>query len=164
MINSLFWASSLGLLGLVAYGVIRRKDRYVFGLAILALGGLLLLLISSKAVLLPWAEKITSRGGESEGTLILWLYLALLAGMLAHYGYVSLERPRGRRRKFDLGVFLAPLFVSPIVFLPLASILEATDPVQASASRLVLFLVSFENGFFWREFFENRLRARSGEQ
>jgi hypothetical protein len=164
MIDRLFWVSSLGLLGLAVAGIIRRKDRYALGLAVLAFGGLLLLLISSHIVFLPWEAKITPCGGEAEGTLIFWLYLSMLAGMLAHYGYVSLERPRGRRRKFDLGVFLAPIFVSPIVFLPLASVLEATDPIQANASRLVLFLVSFENGFFWREFFDNRSRARSGEQ
>jgi hypothetical protein len=103
-------------------------------------------------------QQAPGRGGNYvEWVLVVVLYMAMILGMLAHYAYVRFQRQRGRRRKFDIGVFLAPVFISPIVFLPIASVLQATEEVQASASHFMLFLVAFENGFFWREFFENRL-------
>lgn len=161
--NDLVWYSSLATVGLSAYWAFRRHEFGLFLWTILVLGALLGLLVGGRIVSLPWAGELQARGrDDAQWALVAALYVAMVLGMLAHYVYGRLQRLRGRRRKFDVGALLAPVFVSPIVFLPLASILQSAEPVQASASRLMLFLVAFENGFFWREFFENRV-ARAAE-
>jgi len=80
--------------------------------------------------------------------------------MVSHYFYSRFDAPR-RKRKIEVGRLLAPIFVSPIVFLPLASVLETSGSAPTRGSHLILLLVAFENGFFWREFFENRLKAHT---
>lgn len=150
--NDLVWYASLTAIGLSAYWGVRRHEISPLLWTALPLGVLLGLLVQA-------------RGEEDlQRPLVMALYVMMIMGMLAHYAYERFQSSRGRRRKFGIGVFLAPVFVSPIVFLPLASIFQTTEPVQASASRLMLFLVAFENGFFWREFFENRMgRAAEGD-
>jgi hypothetical protein len=162
MIDLVFWGSCVAALGLSAVWAGRRRNVRPFLWTVLALGALVGLLIANGVVVPPGAEQPTARGaGEVQWALVVALYGEMILGMLAHAAYHRFQRPRGRRRKFDLGAFLAPVFVSPIIFLPLASILQATEPVQADATRLMLFLVAFENGFFWREFFENRMTAHA---
>jgi hypothetical protein len=161
MIEQVFWISSLAALGLAVYQAGRRRRFYPLFWTLLVLVVLLTVLVAGGVVALPWAEPLKARGEEeTEWALIASLYAVMVLGMLAHYGYERFQRPLRRRTRFDGGALLAPIFVSPIVFLPLASILESTTSVQAIAPRLMLFLVAFENGFFWREFFDNRSRTR----
>jgi len=161
MIEQVFWISSLAALGLAVYQAVRRRRFRPLFWTLLALGVLLALLVRGGVVALPWADQLKARGEEeTQWALIAALYGVMVLGMLAHYGYERFQRPPHRRPRFDGGALLAPIFVSPIVFLPLASILDSTDSAHAMASRLMLFLVAFENGFFWREFFDNRIRAR----
>jgi hypothetical protein len=127
---------------------------------LLAVGVVLGLFTWLGAVRPPWQAPIVYRGA-SPTLLILALYGAMLLGMLSHYMYFRWSRPRSRRGTLDLGNLLAPVFVSPIVFLPLASVFQSSAPATADAARLMLFLVAFENGFFWREFFENRQKLQS---
>src|SRR5436309_4203722 len=145
MTNILIWMSSLGSLGLALYWTLRYRDKS-FLWTLLALGVLLGVLSAVGIVRPPWQGEPASRG-EGRGIVILLLYGAMLAGMLAHYLYLRFERPRNRRTRFDLGNFLAPVLVSPIVFLPLASVFESiqSSPAALDASRLMLFLVAFEN-------------------
>jgi hypothetical protein len=51
-----------------------------------------------------------------------------------------------------------PIFASPIVFIPLLTL--TTDEALAGGAftraKLMVYLVAFQNGFFWRNFFEQR--------
>jgi hypothetical protein len=160
MFDVLFWASSLGILGFAAYRAVFRREGSLLFLAIVFLGIIIPFLVAGGIVSPPWVTKVVARGEGHEGAIVFLLYLAMLAGMLAHFAYGYFVLPKNKRRKFDLGNFLAPVLVSPIVFLPLASIFETSEPVAGSSPRLMLLLIAFENGFFWREFFENRQKAR----
>jgi hypothetical protein len=92
-------------------------------------------------------EQNAKGGGSDMGTLqIVGLYIAMILGMPAHYLYNRLSQPLARRPSFDLGVFIAPIFLSPMVFIPLFETLKAAE-FKRQASLMSL-LVAFENGFF----------------
>ena len=150
--------SFIGLLAIALYGFSqhRRPARLVVHLATLA----------SLAVLLHFLFGFPRRGAvlspsgapASELPLIAVLFGFMLAGMLAHWLYGWLETPQRERPSFDLGMFLAPVLASPIVFIPLLAALQNAnlDLSRLDVPRFMLFLVAFENGFFWKEYFENR--------
>jgi hypothetical protein len=159
MVDALFWASTLGFIGFVAYQAIVRREVRLLLSALAFLGIIIPVLVADRVVFPPGFTPPLARGEDHKGPIVFLLYLAMLAGMLAHFAYGYLDLPKRSRRKFDLGNFLAPILVSPIVFIPLASIFESSGPSPVSSSRLMLLLVAFENGFFWREFFANRQKA-----
>jgi hypothetical protein len=96
------------------------------------------------------------------GDFLLWLalYVSMLLGMFAQYAFRHFDRPRRRRTEWDWHLFLAPVFASPLVFLPLATsfISAGLDLESLTAPRLMIFFVAFENGFFWKEFFDLKRR------
>jgi hypothetical protein len=103
----------------------------------------------------------TPRGdGAHSVYIVVVLYICMLLGMLAHHAFTRFERPKRERKKFDMGVFLAPIFASPIVFIPLLAALQSAelDLSRLDPARMMLFLVAFQNGFFWKEYFDNRSR------
>jgi hypothetical protein len=84
----------------------------------------------------------------------------MTGGMFAQYLYRYLERPVRYRQKWDWGCFIAPIFASPIVFIPLAAAfqnvdIDLTNP-RLKLPQLMIFLVAFENGFFWKEYFDRK--------
>ena len=101
---------------------------------------------------------------ESKGTIdetgpVVFCYLAMLLGMFAEYGYSQAEHGH-TRLTFVLMDFLMPVFASPIVFIPLLTI--TADMAEGGAftrSKLMVYLVAFQNGFFWKSFFEQRRKA-----
>jgi hypothetical protein len=161
MSDLLFWVSCLGVLVFGAYWAVSQRKVQPLLLSLGFLGAFVPFLIADRVVFPPWASKVLARGEDHQGLIIFLLYFAMLAGMLAHFAYSHLSLPRKRRRGFDVANFLAPVLVSPIVFLPLAAIFENSESAAASSSHLMLLLVAFENGFFWREFFENRQKSIS---
>lgn len=103
------------------------------------------------------------RGDSSQDIyFVIVLYLFMLLGMLAQYIYARLEQPKAVRPKFDLGIFLAPIFTSPIIFIPLLSAMQNAniDLQNLTTPRIMVFLVAFENGFFWKELFDHRRRLK----
>lgn len=114
----------------------------------------------------PRPSGAVARGGSetNELPLILVLFASMLAGMLAHWLYGWLETPKRDRPSFDLGLFIAPVLASPIVFIPLLAALQNADLdlSRFDVPRFMLFLVAFENGFFWKEYFDNR-RKKAGQ-
>lgn len=85
-------------------------------------------------------------------------YVAMLLGMMAEYVYRQAEKGQ-ERPTFTPMTFVMPILASPIVFIPLVTI---AGEVQAagilSQAKLMVYLVAFQNGFFWRSFFEQRRR------
>jgi hypothetical protein len=104
-------------------------------------------------------DSVESKGGIDETAPLVFCYLAMLLGMFAEYGYSQAEQGR-TKLTFVLMDFLMPIFASPIVFIPLLTI--TADMAQGGAftrSKLMVYLVAFQNGFFWKSFFEQRRKA-----
>lgn len=108
----------------------------------------------------------TPRGGSgtrSDFVALAALYICMLLGMLSNYLFRRFEVPLRNRPKFRITTFIAPVFASPVVFIPLLAVMQNTDLDfrQLDAARFMIFLVSFENGFFWKDFFDNRKESLS---
>jgi hypothetical protein len=91
--------------------------------------------------------------------IILICYIVMLLGMLCHFLFFHYVLSREKRGKFDWGRFLAPIFISPIIFIPIATTLQNSkvDFANPSTVNLMIFLIAFQNGFFWKELFDNRI-------
>ncbi len=152
---------AVAFVGLVARSVFifarqRRLRPFLFSIAVL--GGLALML--HRLFGFPAAQPILASKslGSNELPIIGVLFACMLFGMLAHWLYVWLETPQPTRPTFDLGLFIAPILASPIIFVPLLASLQNADLdlSRFDIPRFMVFLVAFENGFFWKEYFDNR--------
>lgn len=101
---------------------------------------------------------VIAKGPREDLLLASALYLCMLLGMFSQFLYRHFERPKRWRTRWDCGVFLAPIFASPIVFIPLLAAFQGAgiDLKQLTAARLMIFFVAFQNGFFWKEFFDRK--------
>jgi hypothetical protein len=100
--------------------------------------------------------QVQQMGGLDETVSIGLCYVSMLLGMVAQYFYAQAERG-GRRFRFNLMTFLMPIFASPIVFIPLLTLTSELGGGGAfTRAKLMVYLVAFQNGFFWRTFFEQR--------
>ena len=97
--------------------------------------------------------------GDGEGATLVVSYLAMVAGMVAHYAYAQAERGE-KTLTFEWLPFLMPILASPIVFIPLVSLAGevATSGSIVSRAKVMVYLVAFQNGFFWKHFFDQRKR------
>ena len=90
-------------------------------------------------------------------------YAAMLLGMIAQYFYKQAERG-DKKLSFEPLEFLMPIFASPIVFIPLLTITSDLALTGAfTKGKLMVYLVAFQNGFFWKSFFEQRRKAAEHE-
>ncbi len=105
----------------------------------------------------PIPEPVVAKG-SNDLVLAGALFICMVAGMFGQYLYRHFERPMRFRRKWDWGLFLAPVFASPIVLMPLLAAFQGADIDLAAltAPRLMMFCVAFQNGFFWKEFFDRK--------
>jgi hypothetical protein len=96
-----------------------------------------------------------------ELAFIVVLYVCTSLGMVAHFFYARFTKPLKARPRFDFGRFLAPLLVSPIVFIPVLAAFQSADVDLANLTlpKYMVFFVAFENGFFWKEVLENRMKG-----
>jgi hypothetical protein len=151
--------SFIGLFVLILYYFLKNR-RWQTALLQLALLGLAFLLVYY-FFLAP--KPPTSRGANSPDLyVVIVLYVFMLLGMLAQYLYSRLEQPQATRPRFDLGLFLAPVFASPMIFIPLLAALQNAnlDLQHLTTPRIMVFLVAFENGFFWKELFDHRRKLK----
>lgn len=155
--------SFLGLMAICIYYFIRSRNirRLLLQLFILAICfGFIYFLFYAR-------ETPTGRGDTANDIyFVIVLYFFMLLGMLAQYVYSRLEQPVQQRKKFEWGLFLAPIFASPIVFIPLLSALQNAniDLRNLTSTKLMVFFVAFENGFFWKEYFDHRRqKIREGQ-
>jgi hypothetical protein len=107
--------------------------------------------------------RIVAMGPREDLALWMALYLCMLVGMFAQYSYRHFDRPRRNRARWDWGLFLAPVFASPLVFIPLATSFSSAglDLKSLTAAKFMIFLVAFQNGFFWKEFFDMKRKEVS---
>ncbi len=105
------------------------------------------------------APSATGKGEPGQDVyLVIVLYICMLLGMAAQYAYTRFEQPKADRKEFDFGLFLAPIFASPIIFIPLLAALQNADLglARLTVPKMMVFFVAFENGFFWKEYFDHR--------
>jgi len=101
--------------------------------------------------LTAFPDDVESKGPIGETLAVVFCYAAMVLGMIAQYGYQQAER---REFTFDPAAFFMPIFASPIVFIPLLTVLGDVNTSGAlSKSKVMVYLVAFQNGFFWRSFF-----------
>jgi hypothetical protein len=97
-----------------------------------------------------------TRGAADEIVAIALCYMSMVFGMMAEYGYAQAERGN-KRLEFDVMSFLMPILASPIVFIPLLTLTsEVAIGGAFTRPKLMVYLVAFQNGFFWKSFFEQR--------
>ena len=117
------------------------------------------LLAAATILFLLRPSQVDKMGSIAETASMIICYAAMLLGMAAEYGYsIAERRTRGETTTFDMLTFLMPIFASPIVFIPL---LTLTSELGAGGgaftrARLMVYLVAFQNGFFWKQLFEQR--------
>ncbi len=106
---------------------------------------------------------IVAMGKSDDFLLAGALFISMLAGMISQFLYRRFERPQRLRPNWDWGMFIAPVFASPIVFIPLLAAFQNAniDLKELTAPRLMIFFVAYQNGFFWKEFFDRKQREES---
>jgi hypothetical protein len=146
---SMLAVSLLGLLACVWYWSLRRVGPRRVALAALLTALAVLALRSAFA-----PGPLESKGAVHETIAIAFCYGAMVLGMLAQYAY---HQANTRDFRFDAPTLLMPIFASPIVFIPLLAVIGELDATGALATpKLMVYLVAFQNGFFWRSFFAAR--------
>ena len=143
-------ASMVCLIGTVAYrDIVRRRPRRF--LPTVVLGGLALGVYA-----FAFPESLETKGSVDETAAIVCCYLAMVSGMIAEYFFTQAEHG-AKKLTFEPMGFLMPIFASPLVFIPLLTI--TSDIAIGGAftkAKLMVYLVAFQNGFFWKGFFEQR--------
>ncbi len=165
----LMCVSFCGLLFISVYRFLKFKDKrnFIAQLLILSLSfGVLFYLFYESGGLVGMGNDENNENNDTDIYFVIVLYLCMLLGMLAQYGHTRYSRPKRRRRKFDLGVFFAPVCASPIVFIPLLAALQNADIdlMKLTAAKMMVFFVAFENGFFWKDYFDNRQKEREHDE
>ena len=116
----------------------------------------LVVLAASWVVYAVAPSAMQTRGASDEIVAIAICYMSMVFGMMAEYGYAQAERGN-KRLEFDIMSFLMPIFASPIVFIPLLTLTsEVAIGGAFTRPKLMVYLVAFQNGFFWKSFFEQR--------
>ena len=140
----------VSLLLLVAFADIAmaRPRRY---LLTLFFAGVALLVFAATV-----PDNIQTKGGLADAIAITVGFLTTVLGMVSEYFYAQTLQRR-KKFKFDAVSFLAPILASPIVFMPLFTMFADIDfSGPFTRAKFMVYLVAFQNGFFWRSFFEDR--------
>ena len=115
----------------------------------------------------PSFDTLQSRGPDDNDEIffLIILYGSMILGMGCHYLYDRFDQPKHKRKEFDLGLFIAPVLISPIIFIPLFGALQNVDVDmdQLNSSIMMTFFVAFENGFFWKAYFDAKRKERGDE-
>jgi hypothetical protein len=85
-------------------------------------------------------------GGVSPLVAMGIMFVCTILGIMAHYFFYL-------KGKFSWRKFLKPLFISPIVFLPLIGSVQSISSLE-SIQMISFAILAFQNGFFWKEVFE----------
>src|SRR5437660_1212730 len=74
----------------------------------------------------PAFSEEDSKGSEGNTYLaqVFAMYVCMLAGMGAEYLFHYFDSGADKDRKFEIGTFVKPFLVSPLVFMPLATSLQ----------------------------------------
>jgi hypothetical protein len=153
--NIVFWTSLTGLcaLSFFEYQKLKKTGRLFLWLALLAACGVGYFYIFQNRV------AIASKGEQpNQSIFVIILYICMFMGMSCHYFYSWFLKSTREREPFDWRNFLAPVFASPIVFVPLLGAFQNADVdlTKLTIPKFMVFFVAFQNGFFWKEVVDNR--------
>ena len=161
LMGILFWFSLAGLsiLAVLSYRKSKNLSHLLMWIALLAVcGGTYFVVFQAQ-----WS--ISSKGEQqpNQTGFVIVLYVCMLLGMGWHYFYTLLLTPKRDRDPFDIGSLLAPVFASPLVFIPLLGAFQNSQVDLASLTlpKMMVFFVAFENGFFWKEVVDNRRKEQA---
>jgi hypothetical protein len=148
----------VGIIALSARWARKTGEWRSFWIGLLAL--VIFVVFLNRSFGFPFASSVVEKAGDHELLLAGAMGLCMIGGMFAQYLYRYFERPLRHRQKWDWGCFVAPMFASPIVFIPLAAAfqnvdIDLTNP-NLKLPQLMVFLVAFENGFFWKEHYDQK--------
>jgi len=118
-----------------------------------AWGGLYFVVFEAKPDLRP-------KGDENhQDAFLAILYLCMVIGMASSYLYSWVMKISPE--PFDTRRFLAPIFASPLVFIPLLGAFQDAkiDLTKITGAKLMIFFVAFQNGFFWQQVIKNRQKG-----
>jgi hypothetical protein len=162
--DAVFWISLAGLLVLLALEFrkspnVQKLIFYVVALAVC--GGIYFFVFQSSPHLSGKGEQQPNQTG-----FVVVLYFCMLLGMGSHYFYTLFGQPKSESTAFDIRGFLAPMFASPLVFIPLLAAFQnaEVDLTNLTLPKFMVFFVAFENGFFWKEVVDNRRKAQEKRQ
>ncbi|MCU0285579.1 MAG: hypothetical protein MUF15_04180 [Acidobacteria bacterium] len=121
-----------------------ERRQILFILSILAVGlfGYLavdILLLEDRTVIPKGAVEILAQMPWKD----MGMFFAMLLGMASKYLFDLIGEKNRRRITFNKWQFLKPFLVSPIIFGAILS------QVPENISAFMLFLISYQNGFFW---------------
>jgi hypothetical protein len=154
-LNLILLICVIGVIAISARFSIRTGQWRPFWLGLLALSAFVIFL--NRLFGFPFPSPIVGKG-EHDLLFTGAMCLCMIAGMFAQYLFRYFERPARRRLKWDWGCFVAPVFASPIIFIPLATAFQNVDidltKPDLKLPQLMVFFVAFENGFFWKEYYE----------
>ena len=108
---------------------------------------------------------LISKGSEDNQKFlaaITAIYVSIVLGMLAESFYKWFGEPKSkRRRNFDWGATIQPLFISPILLIPtIAAFQNANiDVMNLGFPSLMILLTAFEKGFLWRHYLTKSTEA-----
>ncbi len=158
--NFIFFLTSISLLGLVFIFTLQYQKNRLLGSYLFKIFTLIFSFFCLYFLLYTPDEPVV-KGSESTTIFyVIPLYLSMIFGMFASAAYNHFHLSKIKRKKFDFGTFWQPFFASPIIFLPLLSAFQNIDLdlVNITIANIMILIVSFENGFFWKEHFDNRLK------
>lgn len=102
---------------------------------------------------------IKAKAVTQEVVAVALCYVSMLLGMIAQYFYKQADRGE-KTFTFAPLEFMMPIFASPIVFIPLLTVTQNMALSDAFAKgKLMVYLIAFQNGFFWKSFFEQRQKT-----
>jgi len=149
-LNGLLLVSGLAAAAIVLYLAFRTRRLLVIVLTlfVVAVGSWI---VSSVA-----PATAGTRGDGDTVTLVI-SYVAMVLGMTSHYVYVQAERG-AKKLTFNWLSFVMPILASPIVFIPLVSLAGEVPAVGGAFThaKVMVYLVAFQNGFFWKNFFDKQ--------
>lgn len=153
--NIVFWTSVAGLCALFFFEYQKSKNpgRLFLWLALLsACGAGYFYIFQSRGAIVSKGEQ------PDQSVFVVVLYICMFLGMACHYFYSAFLKSAREREPFDWRNFLAPIFASPIVFVPLLGAFQNADVdlTKLTMPKFMVFFVAFQNGFFWKEVVDNR--------
>ena len=150
------WSASLGIVGVLLWNDWARRYHEAPGARRATLFIAMSLLVIGLGVIglsqLETRETMAVGAPPFPWMQVSLLFLAMILGMIAQYFYFH------DVTKLDWSSFTKPFFASPIVFLPLVSATQGSmDGLEVfEMSDLMLLLVAFQNGFFWKMVFDRQ--------
>jgi hypothetical protein len=127
------------------------------------------LILSAVVYFLGLPGKLIPKGPEENQKFlaaIAAIYVSIVLGMLAESFYKWFGKPKAkRRRKFDWGPTIQPLFVSPILLIPTIGAFQNAniDLMNLGFPSLMILLTAFEKGFLWRHYLAKSAEAATSK-